>query len=374
MALRPSLDGGSVNGDVKDILSTLGVDDKELNGEGDEDNLNDDSADDLGADDSDEPDAGDDDPTGEDDGSDEDEIDDLSDTPRERVSHTDKRQQPKRPAGINGQDVRSDAKGNLVDAQGNIVARAGREAKVYQRAFNAGRQNMGQRAELQRRDLTGRLERAVEIAREAIARVQEARENASLGERLGLDVNETTRALQLAAEMKKDPKEGLKKLLTMAAAQGIDVQNLGLQGGIDPKSLLDLVRQEIQGATRPLAERNAADRQTADYERRFQNNLRNVESFFAANPDAVQYGPAFHAVLQDKRFRGMTLEHIWDKIRLNLLRRGAGGSRRPSGRRPPNGRGRPMSGEDRNAAVDPRMSYDAIIRDLERDFPEIGRR
>lgn len=65
-------------------------------------------------------------------------------------------------------EVKPDGKGNLVDAQGNIVARSGKEARLYQDAHKA-KSELGQlrlQSEHQVKDLSSRLQRAIEIAKD----------------------------------------------------------------------------------------------------------------------------------------------------------------------------------------------------------------
>jgi hypothetical protein len=61
-----------------------------------------------------------------------------------------KRQEQQQPQRIpSSAEVRPDAKGNLVDARGNVVARAGKEARFYQQAANVTRQMQSFQAQAQ---------------------------------------------------------------------------------------------------------------------------------------------------------------------------------------------------------------------------------
>lgn len=277
-----------------------------------------------------------------------------------RVSHTESRLPQ-------GAEVKPDGKGNLVNAQGQIVARAGKEARLYQDLHKARSQS--QSYERQVADVNTRLQKAVEIGRGFHQELTSLKAHQESIKQFGLDQGEHLTALRLFKELRDNPQSAIKNILTRAATNGINVAELGLApGGIDSKSLLDMIRQEIGTAVNPLRERTEAEnRQRAQLQqqeaRRAEINTE-VAGFFDSNPDAREYLPVFTQTIQ--RFPGMTLGECWARIQLQLATnppQRSTNSRGPNGRQRslPNGRPAPMNnGGDDIAPVT--ETYDAIIQ------------
>lgn len=281
-----------------------------------------------------------------------------------RVTHTDSI----RPLPRNA-EVKPDKQGNLVDATGKVVARRGSEARLYQAAHTARGQAQTLQGQLQ--EANTRLRKAVEIGQKFHSDLVAAQATSNAIKQFGLEQTEHLTALRLYKELRDNPKEAIKNILTRAAANGITVAELGSASGVDPKSLLDLVRQEIGKAVNPLQARTAAEekqRQEADALTQRQGEIQaEVDSFFTENPEAKEFLPVFTQTIQ--QYPKMTLGEIWSRIQLHFARnpqdrrrnqnsRGQTGSRRslPSGRRMPVGNG--QDGE--MAPVSD--SYAAIVR------------
>src|SRR5258706_3449611 len=272
-------------------------------------------------------------------------------------------------------EVRADQRGNLIGPDGKIVAKAGFEARMYQETVRA-RQGL-QQEQARTRDVTGRLTRAVEIGQQLHNRVEQLQaqlnDRNTAPARLGLNDQETIQGLQLVAEAKRDPVNTLKKILTMAASAGVDLSKIGIApGGVDSKSLLDMVRNEIAQHMNPLNQRMATERQQheqiAQAATAYRETEREGSGFFDQNPDAKPFIPVFHAVLSEPQFQHMSLGEVWAKIQLNQMRQsqqnGNGHVRQnPQQRRNlPSGRGQPYNpGTGDMAPVS--QSYDSILRE-----------
>ena len=268
-------------------------------------------------------------------------------------------------------EVRPDAKGNLVDARGNVVARAGKEARFYQQATNAHRQLMSVQAQAQAQvtDLTNRLNRAIEIGKEVYGRFEQLNSQNAQMKQMGITPQEQIEAMQLVAMSKSNPIQALRTVLTRAAANGIDLSELGINGGSDTKSLVDLIKNEIGQQMQPLRQRTEAEQrqqqQHAEQARQFGDAKVHVAQFFAQNPDARQYLPVMDAVLQ--QHPQMTLNEIWAKLQLFLVQRqqtsGNNGARTRTRGAFPNGRGSlPPRAQSGMANVN--QSYEQIARQV----------
>jgi len=291
----------------------------------------------------------------------------------QRVSHTEQRQPP---SGLeppprakpipNYAEVHPDNKGNLVNGDGIVVARAGKEARMYQDLHKT--RGQAQTLHGQLTDVTGRLKKAVEIGQGLHRELQQAQAQVNAVKQFGLDQGEHLTALRLFKELRDNPQQALKNILTRAATNGINVAELGLTpGGVDPKSLVDMIKQEIGTAVGPLRERTEAERREAQAKTQEQQRLTEIQTqvdgFFNQNPEAKQYLPVFTQTLQ--QFPGMTLGEVWARIQLHFAQNPQA-RRQPQNsqqRSLPQGRGIPSTNGSSDLAP-VTDSYDAILKDV----------
>lgn len=321
---------------------------------------------------------GDDDQLGDETGHGQEDENPLVDLTR-RVSHT----APKEPQLPK---VKQDKKGNLIDASGKIIARAGAEARFYHdaRKARAQVQELRTAASTQIRDVSSRLQEAIRIGTEVATELDQLRGEQKFVQDLGLSSNELREAASLMADSKKDPLAAIRKMLTMAAARGIDITQLGVQGnGVDTKSILDVVKAELAKGLDPLVKRETAETQRQrQLDEETQNKKRvetEVTTFFQNNTDARYFMPVFQSVMSNPANARKSLDHIWSDIQLHLLNSGKTvrgviaqltrgqqrGSQRDDTRRSiPRGRGSPQpggnEGEDEMAPIS--ASFDEIVK------------
>jgi hypothetical protein len=286
---------------------------------------------------------------------------------------------------------RQDKKGNLIDARtGEIIARAGSEARIYQRVhkqasdyIQAATRNIQNTMQAER----GKLERAVEIGLGFEKSLAEARASLQRMNAFELNQDQLVEAAQYYKQAQSDPIGVLKNLLTRAQLSGIDITQLGVPGAsFDAKGIVDMVRREINSGLAPIQKYATGQQEQQEQQqvqsRYLQQAEKEVSQFFTQTPEAVPYTHIFHAVLSQPQFQQMSLGAIWDKLQLHLMRNGVNPNRPPSRsqrqrlsgtREPPrslpNGQGMAPSGSDRSARdnagpAHPSMSYDAIIREV----------
>lgn len=260
-------------------------------------------------------------------------------------------------------EVHADHKGNLVNEYGQIVARSGKEARLYQDLHKTKGQAQTLQGQLQ--DVSGRLRKAVEIGQNLHRELETARAHTTAVQQFGLEQGEVLTAFRLFKELRDNPKEALKNILTRAATNGINITELGLQGGVDPKSLVEMIKQELGTALNPLKERSEAERRQAHEARQNHERLGQIQSevdgFFNQNPEAKQYLPVFTQTI--KQFPGMSLGEVWARIQLHFEKNPQSRRNQNSPRRSlPQGRGTPSNGAATDLAP-VTDSYDAIVRD-----------
>lgn len=300
-------------------------------------------------------------------------------TPKPGVTHTDAQARPFAPQA----EVKPDAKGNLVDNNGKIVAKAGPEARFYQDAYKAKQHAamIEQRATRAIEDITSRLNQAIEIGTRAAERAKTLQDAGNVATKLGLSEQQHVEAVQFYKEGLDNPVQFLKKLLTRAAASGIDMTQLGLApGSVDPKSLMDQIKGLITEQMNPLKERSAQDAAQvaakAKQDQEAATATANVKTFFDTNPDALPYLPVFTRIYQDARFANWDIERVWDRIQLNLLKGGADpaqqrdgdGQGGPAHKRMPSGRrSSPSGSSDEDAMAPVEQSYADILKGVMTD-------
>jgi hypothetical protein len=366
--MAPRRNGGDLTQDdanealVLDNLD-LNVDDLDLNEDGD-DNLDLDAGDDAGDDDGGERQLRSREPEGDDET-----IPRRGEAPRGREAESRVTHKPLPRSA----EVHPDGKGNLVNAQGVIVARAGKEARLYQESRTAT--SRADVAENAAREITNRFNELVGHARTLLNENNQYKARDTQLQQFGLKPDEQMRAYQIFTELRDKPEEALRKILTRATASGIDLAKLGVEGGSNTKAVVDLLRGELNQALEPLKQRTTLEQQREQQQREAetvrQNAANEVNQFLTANPEAKEYLPVLQSLVADPRTRGMTLPHLWAEVKLNLLQNPQTQQRRTNSRRMPSGRSAPVGGSsngstprggDELAPVD--MSYDDIIRDI----------
>lgn len=283
----------------------------------------------------------------------------------DRVSHT-KKSLPRR------SEVKPDKRGNLLDKDGKIVARAGREARLYQGRERYKRQLSSAQSETT--EVRGQLQKLAGVARTLYNENTAYKAQGEALKQFNLTPQKQLTALQLFAELESNPQQAIRRILTQAAARGINVQELGnANGGTDVAALSDLIKREIGAAIDPLkktaAQQEQERQERQQLETQNQEAAREVRAFFGRNPEAKNYAQVFTRALNDPRYSGFSLGEIWAKILQNLpANRGRQRSRTPGTGSLPRGRGMAPTGN--SGIAHPTTSYDAII---DQSLAEAGR-
>lgn len=273
-----------------------------------------------------------------------------------------------------GAEVHPDQHGNLIGPDGSIVARAGREARLYQRAANEGTDRIKKAFEQEQykhskvyqdyQTLQGKMSEL-----DGLLRSYEERDEAIKG--IGLNPEHQVEAMRLFKQLTNDYPGTLKKLLTQAASRGVDVAGMA-QSGIDPKALTDAITEKFEAMIQPIKARTEAEQareaEEAEASQRQAELEGEVKDFFMQNRDAVPHMPVFLRVLEQPQYQNMTLGEIWARIQLSMARgngnRSPNSNPRNAGNGPavPNGRSHPQMGNSEMAPVS--QSYADILKDV----------
>jgi len=284
-----------------------------------------------------------------------------------RVSHTDRdRQQRRLPKKA---EVKADRNGNLVDANGKIVARAGQQARFYQNMRKAQRDSVRYAEQVE--DLNTRLGKAVQIGRELHTRVTRYQAQEEAFKRFNLTPEDQLRAVQFYSELRKSPENTVKRLLTQLQAQGISIAGLNNNGGVDTKSLTDVISDRLNEALNPLKEDQRRRAEEASQREQEQEALaqtqQEVQQFFRRNPDARQYLNVFQRVMANPRYQNMSLGEVYAHIlRNNSNRQQPSNRQRTPAPGMPRGRANTPDNIGRNGQRQPKIAdvnatWDQII-------------
>jgi hypothetical protein len=173
---------------------------------------------------------------------------------------------------------RVDAKGNVINREGHIVAKAGNERRLFEkgRALE-GRLQVAQR---ETQGMQAALKKLTDAA--ADAKVLEGQPRA-----LGLSAEESYMGLRLVSMYKKDAGEFFRYVVAQMTKAGHDVSKLTGNGGAvvspDPAAIQDLIRREISTALGPITQ----TRQRADEDARTNDEvMQQTQAFFNNHVDA----------------------------------------------------------------------------------------
>jgi hypothetical protein len=182
---------------------------------------------------------------------------------------------------------------DLLDAQGNVVARAGAERRHYETAQRL--RNETQQLTTRNRELTARLD-ALEGAN-------------TLGTQYGLSADELTAGAQLMKSWKEDPAGTVKYMLTQAQAMGHNVAD----GGTDVRA----IKSMIDEALAPIRGRYESEQQQEQTRQEAQQVYNN---FMASYPDAAVHQNALAQLLDNEP--SLSLEAAYFKLKSAFAERG----------------------------------------------------
>ena len=161
--------------------------------------------------------------------------------------------------------IRGDQHGNLVDGNGNVVARAGKERRLFEE--NARLKHV------QVPELTKRLE-------DATRQLQQAQQVGNAPQQYGLNNQEAVQGMQLVAAWKRDPLQVIQYVLAEAKAAGYDLSKIGLGTQLDTAAVNRMLEQKLA----PLLQ---SQQQAQQQEQIQQETTRQYQAFIATYPDVT---------------------------------------------------------------------------------------
>lgn len=212
-------------------------------------------------------------------------------------------------------NVKPDQKGNLIDPNGRIVARAGSERRLYEAKTKAERNFADIREKFE--EHLGLMEKAGTMIGEQQARIQEL-ENGGIQKQFNINDEEAKEAFHVYNLIKNDATalDGLKYVLTKAAERGIDIKSLGASGAaIDPRVLAQSITSQMDQKLAPITQQYT--QQQAEAQKR-EEATKQVKEFFSRNPDAQPHAQTLSQIKRDPRYSGMSLDEAWSRLQAHL--------------------------------------------------------
>ena len=142
----------------------------------------------------------------------------------------------------------TDKEGNLVLGDGTVIAAKGTARTYYE---NLKREARAQRDAAEQAQVnTYKLGEKFKELYNRYNALSVSDEVKSISERTGMSSGEVKQAIDTMVLLREDPIKGLKKVLTQAAANGIDISSLGIgNGAIDLSAIKDMLTESRQDTT-----------------------------------------------------------------------------------------------------------------------------
>lgn len=200
-----------------------------------------------------------------------------------------------------GNLFRSDARGNIYDAKGQLIAPAGAGHKQFRRLYP-----YIERAETE----AAAYKNKVENYERATAAAKEA----------GLSLDEQSASLSLMVAYKRDPKAAIKFLLQQAQNSGTDVSDIVQGGGgVDATTLRQAVQEIVTQALQPfqpIIEQTQQQRQMQELQ---EEAAQVYYEFFESKPDASIHKGALASVMEAGN---LDLQTAYYELKTDALSRG----------------------------------------------------
>lgn len=200
--------------------------------------------------------------------------------------------------------LKQDAKGNLILADGTIVATSGTVRSYYEGLKKEGRfhREAADKLALSNAELARNMQELNELYKA---------EKANNGydkivKDTGMLRSEVDEGIRLMKMYKQDPVNAIKSLLTQARISGIDLSSIGVTGGIDPTTLAQAIAR-----ARDFAE----PAQEVDPDEKLRQEItQEVDSFFERHADAIQHIDVLAAAKQ--KYPDASLDQLWYQYKI----------------------------------------------------------
>lgn len=162
-----------------------------------------------------------------------------------------------------------DAKGNVIDHQGKILAKSGAERRLFEKS---------QILAYQGRQMQQRVDELTKLNEQLKQSSGSGQGFGQLTQQFGITPQEATMGMQLVSSFKRDPVGTVKYILTEMQAMGHNIEGLG-----GPEVNMGAIARMIDQRLAPITE----DRRNAQREQQIEQEARRSYESFVNNPEFV---------------------------------------------------------------------------------------
>jgi len=200
-----------------------------------------------------------------------------------------------------GSRFRTDIRGNIVDANGQIVARAGQERRLFDRVHRHF-----QDTDKQLEAVTTRLKAFEDADQSAV--------------KAGLTLEERGMGLRLVAAFKTDPKATIRFMLQQAQQRGTDVSDI-VQGGVGLtiNDIENVIKTRLQEALQPFQPIVENTRQQAEQQQMYEEARAQLSEFYEEFPQSRPHAAVIANIMGE---RNLSMREAWAELRVAAAENG----------------------------------------------------
>ena len=184
-------------------------------------------------------------------------------------------QGPTSPAGSGG--VRSDASGNLVDAQGKVVANRGAERRLYDQVQQGRAQNNTLSSQLQHANI----------------QLTELKSLSDTMKTKGLSTGDVELGATMMQAMKSNPLSTAQWAIKQAMGQGVDLKTIVGDQATQSGFNVDAIRAMLDERLKPFEAQQTEQRESREQEQRIEQQY---QQFISSHDNATTHEPEIAAV------------------------------------------------------------------------------
>jgi len=209
--------------------------------------------------------------------------------------------------------LKEDAEGNLVLADGTVVASAGPSRTYYEALKKEGREVRAHANKLAISNI--QLGQQFKNLYTQFEELKKTSPTLDIEKETGMNSSEVQRAMYVMKNFKLNPVQAIKTLLTEAKMNGIDLSSIGVDGGIDPAVVQRAIQEAVKEAqTVPETQKNSEQEL---YKQAEQEAL----DFLKRNPQAEAHTDVL-AKAKDK-FPEKSLDELWVLYKIHMQKEAA---------------------------------------------------
>lgn len=201
--------------------------------------------------------------------------------------------------------LKQDDKGNLVLADGTVIATNGKSRAYYEGLKKEAR---GYREAADKLAISsGQLAQKFTELHDAFTELKSTSGITSIVKETGMTQSEVNEGLRLMKSYKQNPVEAIKSLLTQARMSGIDLSSIGINGGIDPATIARAIADAKDSGQQNQPQLSEAEKSQRQAEKM-------VDSFFERNPEAIAFAEEIAGAAE--KFPNVPLDEIWYRYKI----------------------------------------------------------